>query len=459
MNPMYICSLFLFYMKIVIAGAGAVGTHLATWLSGESHDITIIDHNPDRLQTVDQNIDAISLYGEVTDFSLLQKAQVADADLFISVTSVEEANILSAIYAKRLGAKKTIARISQMQYLTNDDVLNIRELGIDELISPESLAAREVRHLLNTNAASESIEFENGKINLLGLDIEEDAAIAGKTMAEIAQMSPVRDYVVVAIRREQQTIIPKGDTVVLPKDHLFVITHADGVEQVLEVTGRRKISIRDIMIIGGSRTGRHLARKLCKNFHVKLVEMNAEKAEEIASEHPEIMVLNFDGTDVEKLEEEGLKNTDALVAVTGNSETNVLTCLVAKDRGVKKTIAMVENIEYLSLTQSIGIDSLINKKLAAANFIYRYIRRGDFVTLSTIHGIDSEVMEFNVTTECKVTERAIKELDLPNGSLIGGVIRDNKGLIPTGDFVIRKGDKVVVFAKNECAKKVGRYFR
>ncbi len=456
---MYLCPLFLYFMKIVIAGAGAVGTHLATWLSSESHDITIIDHDPDCLQSVDQNIDAIAISGEVTDFSILQKSKVEEADLFISVTSVEEANILSAIYAKRLGAKKTIARISQMQYLTDDHILNIRDLGIDELISPESLAAREVRHLINTNAASESIEFENGKINLLGLDIQEDATIVGKTMAQIAELSPKRDYIVVAIRREQQTIIPKGDTVVEANDHLFVITHANGMEQVLEVTGRRKIQIDDIMIIGGSRTGRHLARKLSRNFHVKLVEQNPEKAEEIASAHPEILVLNFDGTDVEKLEEEGLKNTDALVAVTGNSETNVLTCLVAKDRGVKKTIAMVENIEYLSLTQSIGIDSLINKKLAAANFIYRYIRRGDFVTLSTIHGIDSEVMEFNVTSQCDVTEKAIRQLNLPKGALIGGIIRNNEGLIPNGDFIIRPGDKVVVFAKSECAKKVSRYFR
>lgn len=436
-----------------------MGTHLATWLASESHDITIIDHNPDCLQSVDQNIDAIAISGEVTDFSILQKSQVAEADLFISVTSVEEANILSAIYAKRLGAKKTIARISQMQYLTDDDILNIRELGIDELISPESLAAREVRHLINTNAASESIEFENGKINLLGLDITEDATIVGKNMAQIAELSPVRDYVVVAIRRDQQTIIPKGDTVVHANDHLFVITHANGMEQVLEVTGRRKIQIDDIMIIGGSRTGRHLARKLSRNFHVKLVEQDPEMAEEIASSHPEVLVLNFDGTDVEKLEEEGLKNTDVLVAVTGNSETNVLTCLVAKDRGVKKTIAMVENIEYLSLTQSIGIDSLINKKLAAANFIYRYIRRGDFVTLSTIHGIDSEVMEFNVTSKCDVTEKAIKDLNLPKGAIIGGVIRNNEGLIPNGDFIIQPLDKVVVFAKSECAKKVSRYFR
>ena len=432
---------------------------MANWLSRESHDITIIDHDQDRLVTIDSNVDAMTIFGEVTDFSILERARVQEADLFISVTSVEEANILSALYAKRLGAKKTIARISQMQYLTDDHILNIRDLGIDELISPESLAAREVRHLINTNAASESIEFENGKITLLGLDIDEDASIAGKTMSEIASMSEERHYIVVAIKREGETIIPRGDTTVNPNDHLFVVTHSEGLEQVLEVTGRRKIKISNIIIIGGSRTGRHLARKLSKNFHVKLVEEDPEKAEEIASQFPEVMVLNFDGTDVEKLEEEGLKNTDALVAVTGNSETNVLTCLVAKDRGVQKTIAMVENIEYLSLTQSIGIDSLINKKLAAANFIYRYIRRGDFVTLSTIHGIDSEVMEFNVGDKCKVTKSPIKDLHLPKGALIGGVIRNQKGLIPKGDFQIETGDKVVVFAKNDCAKKIANYFR
>ncbi len=447
-------------MEIVIAGAGAVGMHLATWLSSESHDITLIDHDQDTLTNIDSNIDALTLAGEVTDFNLLNRAKVASADLFISVTSVEEANILSAIYAKKLGAKKTIARISQMQYLTQSDILNIKELGIDELISPESLAAREVRHLVKTNAASESIEFENGKISLLGLDIDEGAAIIGKTMAQMADMhQDSRNYVVVAIKRKGQTIIPKGYTQVEEGDHLFVITHTDGMEEVLELTGKRKIEVKNIFIVGGSRTGRHLARKLSKDYHVKLVESDPEKASEIAADFKDALVLNFDGTDVEKLEEEGLHKADLLVAVTGNSETNVLTCLVAKDRGVKKTIAMVENMEYLSLSQSIGIDSLINKKLAAANFIYRYIRRGDFVVLSTIHGVDAEVMEFNVTQKCPVTKGRIMDLKLPEGALIGGVIRDNKGLIPRGDFEIEPGDKVVVFARSECAKKMSKFFK
>jgi trk system potassium uptake protein TrkA len=447
-------------MEIVIAGAGAVGTHLATWLSSESHDITLIDHDQDTLTTIDSNIDALTLAGEVTDFELLKKAKVESADLFISVTSVEEANILSAIYAKKLGAKKTIARISQMQYLSKSDILDIKELGIDELISPESLAAREVRHLVKTNAATESIEFENGKIALLGLDIDSHSEIIGKTMAQMADMHQAdRNYVVVAIKREGETIIPKGHTTVEEGDHLFVITHSDGMEEVLQLTGQRKIQVKSIFIVGGSRTGVHLARKLSRDYHVKLIESNSEKARELAAELPDSMILNIDGTNVEKLEEEGLSKAEVLVAVTGNSETNVLTCLVAKEKGVNKTISMVENMEYLTLSHNIGIDSLINKKLAAANFIYRYIRRGDFVVLSTIHGVEAEVMEFNVTQKCPITKAKIMDLKLPVGALIGGIIRDNKGLIPKGDFQIEPGDKVVVFARKECAKKMSKFFK
>lgn len=446
-------------MKIIIAGAGAVGMHLAKWLSSESHDITLIDRDGERLSNIDTSVDAITITGEVTDFKVLQRAAVDHADLFISVTSLEEANVLSAIYAKRLGSKQCIARISQMQYLSNPNTLNLKELGIDELISPESLAAREVRYLIKTNAASESIEFENGKITLLGLDISEDAYVTGKSMAEIAGGSSERNYVVVAIKREGQTIIPRGHTVVKPGDHLFVITHTDGLEEVLEVTGQRKISVKNVMIMGGSRTGKLLARKLSRDYHVKLIEANTARSEEIAMLCPDTLVLNFDGTDVEKLTEEGISNTDVFVAVTGNSETNILSCLVAKNYGARKTIAMVENIEYLVLSQNIGIDSLINKKLAAANFIYRHIRRGDLVTLSKIHGVDAEVMEFNVVGECKITAKKVRDLGLPRGALIGGVVRDNRALIPTGDFFIKPRDKVVVFASTECAKEVGSFFR
>ena len=445
-------------MDIVIAGAGAVGTHLSRWLSGESHNITLLDQNQDRLSNLDNSIDVITVAGEATDYKVLLRAKISSADLFISVTSSEEANILSSIYAKKLGAKKTIARISQMQYLTDPDTLNLHELGIDELISPESLAAREVRHLVKANAANETIEFENGKITLLGLDLEKDATIVGMSLQEIANKYPKRNYVMVALKRNHETIIPQGPTVMEAGDHLYMITHTDGMEEVLEITGKRKIQVNTIMIMGGSRTGRHLARKLSRDFHVKLIEQDLDKSREIAADFPDTLVLNFDGTDVEKLDEEGISTTDVFVAATGNSETNILSCLVAKERGAKKTIAMVENIEYQNLSHNIGIDSLINKKLAAANFIYRYIRRGDFVSLSTVQGLDAEVMEYKVDHSCKVTRKKIKDLGLPRGALIGGVIRENKGLIPTGNFQIEEGDRVVVFAKSNCAKKLTRYF-
>lgn len=435
-----------------------MGIHLARWLSSESHDITLIDQDEERLLNIDTNIDAITIAGEVTDFKVLNQAKTASADLFISVTSLEEANILSCMYAKRMGARRTIARISQMQYL-HDEKINIRELGIDELISPESLAAREIRHLVKTNAASESIEFENGKITLLGLDVEEEAPAVGKTMAQISGMHDAGSYLVVAIKRGEETIIPKGNTRVEPCDHLYVITHAEGMDQLMEVTGKKRIDVENIVIMGGSRTGMLLAKKLSREHHVKLIEKNVDKSHDMASELPNVLVLNFDGTEFDKLEEEGIQNTDVFLAVTGNSETNILASLVAKTRGVKKVIAMVENIEYQNLTASIGIDSLINKKLAAANFIYRYIRRGDFIALSTIHGVDAEVVEFEVSGKSKVVNKKLRELELPEGALIGGVIRDNKGLIPSGDFELHTKDKVVVFTKTYCARKVNRFFK
>lgn len=446
-------------MDIIIAGAGDVGMHLARWLSSESHDITLIDVDEHRLNNLDQSIDAITIIGEITEYKILQRAKVAETELFISVTNMEEANILSAIYAKKLGAKKTIARISQMQYLNDTKTLNLRELGIDELISPESLAAREVRYLIKTNAASESIEFENGKITLLGLDVDEDAYVAHKTVQVIASQNSERNYVMVAVQRGTESLIPRGDTKILPGDHIFVITHQDGKEEVLELFGKRRIDVQTIMIMGGSRTGLHLTRKLARDYRVKIIEQNPDKAEEIAADFPDALVLNFDGTDVQKLEEEGLNNTDVFIAVTGNSETNVLSCLVARDRGAKKTIALVENIDYQTISHNIGIDSLINKKLAAANFIYRYIRQGDFVMLSTLQGVDAEVMEFHVNAKSRVTLKPIKDLNLPQGVLIGGVVRAKEALIPTGDFQIKGDDKVVVFAQVAVAKKVGRYFK
>lgn len=446
-------------MKIIIAGAGEVGFHLAKLLVEESHNIILIDTVKHRLEYVESHLDALTIHGDSSSFKILLEAKVAKADLLIAVTSTEETNIITTIIGKKLGAKRTIARISKLEYLIDKKTLNIRDLGIDELISPESLAAREIKRLLKDTAVSDSFEFENGKLSLIGIQLNENSPILGKSLSQLIPPGAQRDFVAVAIHRGSQTIIPKGDTIFHLNDHVYFIAHSEGTEIILQFTGKKNVPIKNLMILGGSRTGRHLARRLGRDYNIKLIEKDRDKCHELADELPETLIINGDGTQVELLEEENLRNMDAFVAVTGNSETNIISCLVAKKRGMKKTIALVENIEYLSMSQNIGIDSLINKKLIAANFIFRYIRKGEIVSLTSIYGIEAEILEFNVTEKSKITKRVIRDLKFPNNAIIGGVIRDNRGFVPSGEFKIQTGDRVVVFTLMNSIHKVEKFFK
>jgi trk/ktr system potassium uptake protein len=445
-------------MRIIIAGAGDVGFHLAKLLAQESHDIILIDQNKMRLDYADNHLDVLAIKGDATSYKTLKEADVSKADLLIAVTSMQETNIATSIIGKSLGAKKTIARISNMEYLIDKKTLDLSNLGIDELISPESLAAREIKRLLKDSAVSDSFDFENGKLSLIGIQINENSPLLTKTLAEFGFSNENRKFIAVAIHRGEETIIPKGDTVFHINDHIYFIAEAEGTDEILHITGKENVDIKKIMILGGSRTGKHLCRRLNSIYHTKIVESIRDKCEDIADEFDNVLVINGDGTDVELLEEEGIWNMDAFIAVTGNSETNIISCIVAKNRGVKKTIAMVENIEYLNLTQNIGIDSLINKKLLAANFIFRYIRKGEIVSFTSIHGIDAEILEFNVTEKSKIIKKAIKNHSFPKTAIIGGVIRNNKGFIPNGDFIIQPEDRVVVFTQSDYIKKVEKYF-
>jgi trk/ktr system potassium uptake protein len=445
-------------MKVIIAGAGDVGFHLAKLLAQESHDIVLIDKNTKRLDYADNHLDIMAVRGDATSYKTLKEANISKADLLIAVTSMQETNLATAIIGKSLGAKKTIARISNMEYLIDKKTLNLEDLGIDELISPESLAAREIKRLLKDSAVSDSFEFENGKLSLIGIQINENSPLLAKTLAQFGFNNENRKFVAVAIHRGDETIIPKGETEFYVNDHIYFIAEAEGTDDILHITGKENVEIKNIMILGGSRTGKHLCRRLSQTYHTKIVENIRDKCEDIADEFDNVLVINGDGTDVELLEEEGIWNMDAFIAVTGNSETNIISCIVAKNRGVKKTIAMVENIEYLNLTQNIGIDSLINKKLLAANFIFRYIRKGEIVSFTSIHGIDAEILEFNVTEKSKIIKKAIKDHSFPKTAIIGGVIRNNKGFIPNGDFKIEPNDRVVVFTQSDYINKVEKYF-
>lgn len=446
-------------MKIIIAGAGEVGYHLARLLATESQDIVLIDTNKEKLEYAQNHLDVQTIRGDATSFKVIREAGVSSADLLIAVTSLGDTNLTICIFGKKLGAKKTIARIRHMEYLKDRQTIDFKSIGIDELISPESLAAREIKRLMKETAVTDAFEFENGKLRFFGIQIDENAPIINKTLVETAHLNPNISFMTVAILRQQETIIPHGNTRFKAGDHAFFIVQDGSLDDVLAFTGKKRMGVKNVIILGGSRTGVHAARRLSKYYNVKLIEVDKEKSFELADELPGVLVINGDGTSAELLEEEGIDTTDAFIAVTGHSETNILASLVAKNRGVAKTIVMVENIEYIHLSKSIGLDTMINKKLIAANFISRYIRKGEVLSLTGIHGVDAEILEFKVNENCKVIKKRIKELNFPKDAIIGGVIRDGEGYITLGNFQIQAHDKVVVFSLYESINKVEQFFK
>ncbi|MFD0799247.1 Trk system potassium transporter TrkA [Maribacter chungangensis] len=448
-------------MKIIIAGAGEVGFHLAKLLSYESQNITLIDTHKESLVYADNHLDIRVLKGDATSIAVLRDAQVEDSDLVIGVTSSETTNITLCMLAKQLGCKQTIARISNTEFVDNKELLKFSELGIDELISPEELAATEIQLLLNKSAFNDTFEFDEGTLIMVGVSLPKSAPFVGKMVKEAANIFSELHFMPIALQRmgTQYTVIPRGDTVFKEGDQVYFITVKEGVDELYKLTGKKKEEIKNVMILGGSKVGYKTARDLCNNkFNVKLIEKNKEKAFDLADELPNALVINGDGRNVELLEEESLESMDAFIAVTGNSETNIMSCLVAKSKHIKKTIALVENMDYFQLSHSIGIDTLINKKLLAANNIFRHIRRGEVVEMMRLNNLNAEILEFIVKKDSRVTGAVIRDLNFPNAATIGGVVRDGKGIIALGGFEIKAGDRVVVCCLPEEIPKIERMF-
>lgn len=446
-------------MRIIIAGAGDVGFHLAKLLAYEKQDIILIDKDGDTLKQASNNLDVGILKGSSTSYRILEEADVKNADLLIAVTSSEETNLTTAMIGKHLGAKKTIARIQNLEYLLDKEKLDLKDLGIDEIISPESLAAKEIKRLLKEVALTDTFDFDQGKLSLIGVTIDANSKFCDKTMVEVAHLNPNQNFVTVAILRKNNTIIPHGENKFIEGDHAYFVAQPDGIDSILELSGKKKQEIKNIMILGGSKVGFHTARRLSRKFNVKLIESDKDKCFELADQLKNVMVINGDGRDVELLQEEGIEEMDAFIAVTGNSETNIISCLVAKNNNVKKTVALVENIDYIHLSQNIGVDTMINKKLIAANFIFRYIRQGDVISLTSIHGVEAEILEFIVKAGSKITEREIRALEFPKGAIIGGVVRNGVGYTTMGNFQFRPKDRAVVLCRPECIHVVEKFFK
>ena len=449
-------------MKIVIAGAGEVGFHLAKLLSLESLDITLLDLDKERLQYAESHLDIKTIKGNCISISLLEEAHVGSSDLLIAVTSEETTNLVVAALSKQLGCKKTIARISTSEFLKKNESINFSSLGVDELISPELLASEEIIQLLDQSAFFNNHKFDDGALTLIGTTLDISAPFVGKTVMEAATVFQDIHFMPIAIQRKsgsKLSIIPRGDTIFNEGDNVFFITLKEGVEEIYKLIGKTKTSIKNIMILGGGRIAFNIAKKIStKKNNVSLVEQDNQRALELADKLPNVMVIKGDGTNLELLEEENLNSMDAFISVTGNSETNIMSCLMANSKGIGKTVALVENMDYFKLSHSIGIDNLINKKLLTANAIFRYIRRGDVVEMTTINNLDVEILEFLVHENSKVSNVKIKNLDFPRSAIIGGVIKNSKGIIALGDYIISPNDRVVVCCLPDAVEKVESLF-
>ena len=389
---------------------------------------------------------------------MLRKASVRKCDLFIAVNHEENDNIVAAMLAKQLGAKKSIARIDNNEYLEPNNKEMFIEMGIDYLFYPEKVAAREVINLLGHTSTTEYVDFSGGKLSLVVFRLDPASPlVGGRPVAEDEEPAAL-SYRTVAISRGGHTIIPRSDERFMQGDTVYVIARQDAVREVMEFSGRTNIEVKNMMILGGSRIGIRVATELQDEVNIKLVDYNAEKAYRLAETLEKTLIINEDGRNTEAMMEEGLANMDAFVAVTGRSETNILAAMLAKRMGVKKVIAEVENLNYINLAESIGIDTIINKKLVTASNIFRFTMSTDVQAIKCLTGSDAEVMEFIVKPNSPATKSRIGEMGLPDDATIGGIVRGDKVFIATDNMTINPYDRVVVFVLPESVGKVGRFF-
>lgn len=442
-------------MKIVIAGAGAVGTHLAQMLSREKQDIVLMDNNAELIESQDiTSLDLMTNEGSATSINDLKSCGIRQADLFVAVTDNESENITACMLAHNLGAKKTVARIDNYEYLLPANTDFFKNSGIDSLIYPEVLAAKEIIQALKCNWARELRQFENA-MTLVCAKVRENAPIIHKQFkTRFMDKEPFR---VVAIARRNRTIIPNGNDQILPDDIVYFMTPSEQLDQVREAAGKTHIDLKSIMIMGGSRIAVKTAQYLSSSVNVKIIESNREKCYDLA-EKVDGLIIHGDGRDFELLKEEGIEDSDAFISLTSNSEANIMACIAAKRFNIRKTIAEVENMNYINLANNLDIGSIINKKLIAASHIYQLTLDEKALSVKCLTYSDAQLVEFKVTEGDKITKKQIKDLKLPQDVYLGGLIRNDKGIIVGGETKIMANDHVILFCMSEGIRKISGFF-
>lgn len=446
-------------MRIVIAGAGGIGFFLAKRLTFEKAHLTVIDDDAERCASVQSLIDVAVIQGSVTSREILKEAGVASADVFVAVTASDEVNILACLLASRMGARQRIARVRSTDYFEKDSLLKPQDVGVDMFIRPEREAVAKIVRLLMRSAASDIVEFEDGKLVLVGLKLDDSCPYLDAALKDIGTEDQRKLYRVVAILRDGRTLIPGGGDALRKNDEIFTIIRRERLRSFQKLMGKSDQKLDKIVILGGGLIGCTLAEQLeSKGIHVILVEMDRAKSVEVANRLEKTTVIHVEGTVIETLESEGILDTDAFVAATADDETNIISCLLAKRHGIQKAIALVNRENYLSLMPAIGIDATVNERVSAANAILRFIRRGEIRMMASIGDIDAELIEFEVGAGSGLTGRPLSRLPLPAGSVIASIVRGDDVLVPSGETTLEPADRAIVFMLPKAAAAVKKLF-
>lgn len=436
-----------------------MGFHLAELLATENQDIVLIDTDQDVLDYAGSHLDVLTVRGDATSIETLQNSRVASSDLMLAVTTSEKTNMMAAIIAKKLGCQRVIARVDNEEYMCSEHMGTICSLGIDQIISPRQLAAQEIERLIKQVSFTDIFEFENGKLSLLGMTLDADSPLVGIRLADIKHLEAKVALHPIAILRGHKTIIPRGFTQLKENDHIYFITKTGNKKVVEEFVGKKHRTVKNMMILGGTNLVVSTARLLQNDYKITIVEEDKRRCQHLSEQLENVLVIKGDYTNIDLLQEEGLDQMDAFISLTKNSETNIISCLTARNHGVFKTIAQVENKEYIHISQNIGVDTLINKKLLAANAIFQHVRKGDIEAITSLHGVDAEIIEYNIIRPNQLTKKKVKDLHFPESALIGGVIRGDQTLIPNGETQLQLGDKVIVMAMPGAIKRLEELFR
>ncbi|MDR2809968.1 MAG: Trk system potassium transporter TrkA [Tannerellaceae bacterium] len=444
-------------MKIIIAGAGETGTHLAKMLSKERQDIILMDTDEERLHFPSSNPEILTMTGSPVSFRDLKEAGIGNADLFVSVTTEESTNITACMLASRLGAHKTFARINNYEYLLPRNKELFEELGINSMIYPEKLAAEEIVTAISRPWTRQYWELVGGSLVLIGVKIRANSQLVNTRLIEISSENKL--YHIVAIKHENELYIPNRNSLIETGDILFFTTTKEHVKDVQLHAGKGNAEVKKVFIMGASRIALRTCQLLPGHIRVKLIEKDKEKSHRIAEVVPgNVLTIHGDGRDMDLLVQEGIRDAQAFVALTENESTNILACMTAKRFGVVKTISEVENLDYIPLAETMDVGAVINKKLIAAGHIYQFLLDGDVSNVKILAFANANVAELTARSDAKITRKPVKDLHLPVDLTLGGLIRNGQPIIVKGDTHIQAGDKVIVFCMDTAMRKLEDLF-